>query len=81
MGTALSPRRNRPLTKPDTLPQLLRCTTGAAVTASVTTPPVLSVVTGQSGVSVSSVCDGVVLASSVVEVVEEMKEELHHGRL
>ena len=50
----------------------------------VSQPAVLSVVTGQSGVSVSSVCDGVVLASSVVEVVEvveEMKEELHHGRL
>ena len=47
-------------------------------------PAVLSVVTGQFGVSVSSVCDGVVLASSVVEVVEEMKvqkEESHHGRL
>ena len=50
----------------------------------VSQPAVLSVVTRQSGVSVSSVCDGVVLASSVgevVEVVEEMKEELHHGRL
>ena len=38
----------------------------------------------QPGVSVSSVCDGVVLASSVAEVavqVEEIKEELHHGRL
>ena len=44
-------------------------------------PAVLSAVSGQSGVSVSSVCDGVVLASSVVEVVEEMQEELHHGRL
>ena len=40
----------------------------------VSQPAVLSVVSGQSGVSVSSVCDGVVLASSVVEVLEEMKE-------
>ena len=31
-------------------------------------PAVLSVVTGQSGVSVSSVCDGVVLASSVLSL-------------
>ena len=49
-----------------------------------TQPAVLRVVSGPSGVSVSSVCDGVVLASSVVEVavqVEEVKEELHHGRL
>ena len=53
----------------------------AAMVPAVSQPAVLSVVTGQSGVSVSSVCDGVVLASSVVEVVEEMKEELHHGRL
>ena len=50
----------------------------AAMMPAVSQPAVLSVVSGQSGVSVSSVCDSVVLASSVVE---EMKEELHHGRL
>ena len=49
----------------------------AAMVPVVSQPAVLSVVSGQSGVSVSSVCDSVVPASSVVE---EKKEELHYGR-
>ena len=39
-----------------------------------TQPAVLRVVSGPSGVSVSSVCDGVVLASSVVEVAVQVEQ-------